>query len=312
MPTWVKVAIDAWANAVGITDGPVFRSVNSYAGIARSPGFGPRGSGRQTWPGSPASAAAKTSGLPKDYGYIVPLARPFEWTLREVEARAMYRAGRSSWGWDIMLTTILVNLILLPFRILAARAKIMKALQPQIDAINARYIRKGLNTNSEYSREISEVYKQHRTSQLAGCIPALAPVAVLVAFYSVLTGIPELHGAPWLWIRDLSKPEQLLVRILPVLMFATQLLVAKITPAPDSTDRRTTSLMTLMPLVFVIALYQQPSALMFGLPPTPADRAAVVARQTLCLNVTRATTAVQAQTQCRRECGPRGQFTPLV
>jgi integrase len=28
MPTWVKVAIDAWVVATGITDGPVFRSVN--------------------------------------------------------------------------------------------------------------------------------------------------------------------------------------------------------------------------------------------------------------------------------------------
>jgi integrase len=28
MPTWVKVAIDAWAAAAGINDGPVFRSVN--------------------------------------------------------------------------------------------------------------------------------------------------------------------------------------------------------------------------------------------------------------------------------------------
>ena len=28
MPTWVKVAIDAWAGVAGIADGPVFRSVN--------------------------------------------------------------------------------------------------------------------------------------------------------------------------------------------------------------------------------------------------------------------------------------------
>ena len=28
MPTWVKVAVDAWAGAAGIGDGPVFRSVN--------------------------------------------------------------------------------------------------------------------------------------------------------------------------------------------------------------------------------------------------------------------------------------------
>jgi integrase len=28
MPTWVKVAIDAWTSAAGILDGYVFRSVN--------------------------------------------------------------------------------------------------------------------------------------------------------------------------------------------------------------------------------------------------------------------------------------------
>jgi YidC/Oxa1 family membrane protein insertase len=159
---------------------------------------------------SPASPAARVSSRPKDYGYLAPVARPLEWTLREVEARTTHRAGRSSWGWAIVLTTFFVNLILLPFLILAARnANAMRALQPQIDAINARYKRKGLNLDPEHSREISEVYKQHGASPLAGCIPALAPFAVLVAFYSVLTGIAELHGAHWLWIADLSKPEQL-------------------------------------------------------------------------------------------------------
>jgi YidC/Oxa1 family membrane protein insertase len=202
----------------------------------------------------PPGAAPAVSSRPKDYGYLAPVARPLEWTLRQIEARATRRAGRSSWGWAIVLTTFLVNLLLLPLRILAARnAKIMKALQPQIDAITARHAsgqkRKGLNMDPEHSREISEVYKQHRTSPLA-------------AFYSVLTGIAELHGAHWLWIADLSKPEQLPVRILPVLMIATQLLVAKITPAPAGADPRMARIMTLMPLLFGIVLYQQPSALM--------------------------------------------------
>ena len=61
MPMWVKVAIDAWASAAGITDGPVFRPVNRgdqvrgatlsekvvwqllqpYAGAAGVPGMAP-------------------------------------------------------------------------------------------------------------------------------------------------------------------------------------------------------------------------------------------------------------------------------
>ena len=199
----------------------------------------------------------------KDYGYLAPVARPLEWTLREIEARVTRRAGNSSWGWAIVLTTFVVNLALLPFRILAARnAKVMKVLQPQIDAINARHKRKSLNMDPEHSRELSEVYQQHKTSPLAGCVPSLAPFAVLIAFYSVLTGIAELHGAHWLWVADLSKPEQLPVRILPLLMIATQLLVAKITPSPEGVDPRMGRIMSLMPLVFGIMLYRQPSALM--------------------------------------------------
>ena len=36
MPTWVRVAIDAWASAAGITDGPVFRSVNRGGKVRES------------------------------------------------------------------------------------------------------------------------------------------------------------------------------------------------------------------------------------------------------------------------------------
>jgi YidC/Oxa1 family membrane protein insertase len=210
-----------------------------------------------------ANPAPTISSLSKDYGYLAPVARPLEWTLRQVEARATHRAGRSSWGWAIVITTFLVNLVLVPFRILAARnARVMRALRPQIDAINALYKWKGLDMDPEHSRELSEVYKRHQTSPWSGCAPGIAPLVVLVAFYSVLKGIAELHGAQWLWIADLSKPEQLPVRILPLLMIATQLLVARITPSPDGTDPRMARLMAWMPLVFGVMLYRQPSALM--------------------------------------------------
>jgi membrane protein insertase Oxa1/YidC/SpoIIIJ len=64
---------------------------------------------------SPANSVPAVSNRPKDYGYLAPVARPLEWTLRQVEARATYRVGRSSWGWAIVLTTFIVNLALLPF-----------------------------------------------------------------------------------------------------------------------------------------------------------------------------------------------------
>jgi membrane protein insertase Oxa1/YidC/SpoIIIJ len=45
-------------------------------------------------------------------------------------------------------------------------------------------------------------------------------------------------------------------------MIATQLLMAKITPAPAGADPRMARFTTWMPVIFGIALYQQPSALM--------------------------------------------------
>ena len=37
MPTWVKVAIDAWATAAAITDGPVFRPVTRGDQVQAAP-----------------------------------------------------------------------------------------------------------------------------------------------------------------------------------------------------------------------------------------------------------------------------------
>jgi YidC/Oxa1 family membrane protein insertase len=217
------------------------------------------------------AVAAAPAGTPRtvasrDYGYLAPVARPLDWTLRQIQARVTRRIGRSSWGWAIVVTTCLLNFLLLPFRILAAyNAKVMRALQPQLEAINARYKAKGtssrLQMDPEHSREISELYRQHKTHPLSSCIPAIAPLLVLPAFYSMLTRIAELHGAHWLWVADLSQPEQLPIRLLPLLMIASQLLLGKITPNP-SADPKMSRIMMLMPLIFGALFYGQPSALM--------------------------------------------------
>jgi YidC/Oxa1 family membrane protein insertase len=90
----------------------------------------------------------------------------------------------------------------------------------------------------------------------------LAPFAVLAAFYSVIRNLTELQGAHWLWIADLSRPEQLPVRILPVLMIATQLVIGKITPPAPGADPRMTKWLAWTPLIFGVMFYGQPSALM--------------------------------------------------
>ena len=89
---------------------------------------------------SAAPASSSPSSTSPNYGYLAPVAQPLEWTLREVEQRVTHRTGSSSWGWAIVVTTCLAHLLLFPFRVLAARnAKVMKALKPRLEAIQARY-----------------------------------------------------------------------------------------------------------------------------------------------------------------------------
>jgi len=45
---------------------------------------------------STSSSESRTAIRTHDYGYLGPVARPLEWTLREVNTRVMYRTGRSS------------------------------------------------------------------------------------------------------------------------------------------------------------------------------------------------------------------------
>ena len=189
-------------------------------------------------------AAAVRQPAPR-YGVLSPVARPLEWTVREVEGRATH-----NWGWSIVATTFLINLLLLPFRILAAKgSKAMRALQPKLEGVKD-------------PQKLQELYREHKVNPLGGCIPALAPFAILAAFYAVIRGLTELRGAHWLWIADLSRPEDLPLRILPLVMIATQLLLGKLTPPAPGADPKMQRLLNLMPLIFGAALYGQPSALM--------------------------------------------------
>jgi len=202
----------------------------------------------------------------KNYGYLTPIAQPLDWTLRQLHNRLTLRTGRSAWGWAIIATTFLINLILLPFRVLAARhAQVMRVLQPELEAIHTRHRAKPgasrLHVDPEQSHEISELYRRHKTHPLSGCVPALAPFALLGALYRVLAQMPELHGAGWLWISDLSRPEQLAVHVLPLLLIATQWLLGKVTPKPSG-DPQMNRVMQWTPLLFGIFFYGQPSALM--------------------------------------------------
>jgi len=95
---------------------------------------------------------------------------------------------------------------------------------------------------------------------MGGCMPMLLQLPFFFAFYKVLTVAIELRGAEWLWVKDLSEPEQIPIRILPIAMIISQFVMQKMTPT-TMTDPTQQRMMMLMPLVFGFMFYGLSSGL---------------------------------------------------
>jgi YidC/Oxa1 family membrane protein insertase len=138
----------------------------------------------------------------------------------------------------------------------------MQALQPQIAAINDKY--KGISIRDprkqEQNAEVMELYKKYGVNPAGGCVPMLLQIPFFIAFYKVFTVAVEMRGASWLWVSDLSQPEQWAIKILPLAMIASQFVMQKMTPT-TSTDPNQQRMMMIMPLVFGFMFYNFSSGL---------------------------------------------------
>jgi YidC/Oxa1 family membrane protein insertase len=190
------------------------------------------------------------------FGFI---AKPLFWVLTWT---AKHAAG-SNFGWAIVLVTIAINIVLFPLRFSSMRSsKKMQALQPQIQALNAKYKDLPMRDprKQEQQAEMMDLYKKNGVNPVGGCVPMIIQLPFLIAFYTVLGVAIEMRGASWLWVHDLSQPETLAIRVLPVLLVVTQFLQQKMTPSPGM-DPAQQKMMLFMPLVLGYMFYYQSAGL---------------------------------------------------
>ncbi len=168
-----------------------------------------------------------------------------------------------NFGWAIVVVTIFINMLMFPLRMTSMKsARKMQALKPQLDAINQKYKNLSLRDpkKQQQQQEQMELYKKYGINPMGGCLPSLIPLALIWPFYRVLYVAAEMRGAHWLWVTDLSQPEHLPIRILPIVMVATQFISQKMTPTPG-VDPNQQKMMLFMPLIFGYMFYKLPSGL---------------------------------------------------
>ena len=113
-----------------------------------------------------------------------------------------------NFGWNygiiILILTILLKIILFPiaFKTYKSSAK-MRALKPDIDELSKKYPKKDEAIKKQQAT--MDLYKRAGVNPMAGCVPLLLQMPILIAMFRFFPSSIELRQQAFLWAKDLSS-----------------------------------------------------------------------------------------------------------
>jgi YidC/Oxa1 family membrane protein insertase len=189
-----------------------------------------------------------------------------------------------SWGFAIILFTLIVKIVTLPLNLQQARSmKATQELQPKLQELQKKYAK----DKEKLSQAQMELYREHGVNPLGGCLPMLIQFPILIGLYQALYRLAstgEIVGQRFFWIPDLAFPTReiglkwawppapefigwaaALYLILPVLTVATQIAMQRMTTSStaskDPQQAAMQQTMLLMPFMFGFITLQVPAGL---------------------------------------------------
>lgn len=177
-----------------------------------------------------------------------------------------------SYGLLIIVLGIIVRLILFPlnYKSYIGMAK-MRVLKPELDEIKAR----NEGDMQKIQVEQMELYKQVGINPLAGCIPMLLQMPIVIAVFTYFPNAIELRQEAFLWAEDLSTYDSILtlpfhipfygnhVSLFTILMTASTILYTYYANQTSSVEGPMKIAGYIMPLVFMFMLNSYPAGLSY-------------------------------------------------
>jgi YidC/Oxa1 family membrane protein insertase len=171
--------------------------------------------------------------------------------------------GGWSWGWAIVILTVIIKLITWPLTAAQQRtAQKMQQFKGPMEEIREKY----KNDSEKLNKEMMKLYTEHKINPFAGCLPIFIQIPVFFGLYTAFQTTVELRLESFLWIHDLSTPDTLFhigsfgFNLLPILMGITMWLSMRMTPTPSADDTQKTIMYT-MAFLFPVICYSLPAAL---------------------------------------------------
>ena len=108
-------------------------------------------------------------------GYYICI--PFAWILR------MFYTLTGSYGWALILFTLVVKLVMLPFQLKSKKSMIrMNQFQPKMREIQEKYA----NNQQKMNEELQLLYAREGINPMSGCLWSLLPFPIIIALYSII------------------------------------------------------------------------------------------------------------------------------
>ncbi len=174
-----------------------------------------------------------------------------------------------NYGLAIIILTFIIKFIFWPITHKGMQGmRRMQEMQPEMNAIKEKY----KDDRQRQQQEMARLWKEHKINPIGGCLPMIVQIPVFIALFTVLRSAIELRFAQFLWISDLSEPEQLFslgfslpflgeyFNLLPILMAVTMWLQQKMTPSGGDAQQQK-MMAIVMPIMIFVMLYNFPSGL---------------------------------------------------
>ncbi|MDN5371840.1 MAG: YidC/Oxa1 family rane protein insertase [Carnobacterium sp.] len=165
-----------------------------------------------------------------------------------------------SYGIGIIIFTLIIRLILLPIMHRQTKStQKMAELQPQLKELQTKYASKDTDTQNKLKEETSKLYAEAGVNPVAGCLPLLIQMPVLIAMYQAISRTDVLKTGNFLWM-NLGEPDPYF--ILPILAAALTYGTTKLSSMSQAeSNPTTTSMMYIMPALILFMGITLPSAL---------------------------------------------------
>ncbi|WP_236838922.1 membrane protein insertase YidC [Caldalkalibacillus salinus] len=184
-----------------------------------------------------------------DRYFVYPLAWTLEYfaeLFNSTDDRMLDR-----YGWSIIVVTIIIRLLTLPLMVKQLKSsKMMQALQPEMQKIREKY----KTDQQKLQQETMKLFQKHNVNPLAGCLPILVQMPILIAFYHAIFRHELIPGHTFLGI-ELGEPFWGLAILAGITTYGQQ----KMMGAQSNPQMRI--LMVILPVMITVFAFYFPAAL---------------------------------------------------